>query len=139
MIDMTNYVINMDRFLQDTENTFRVIRVTPYNGKPENNIPAGSNFNLQVLKDNSKPRINKKTGLPVDDNVGENFDVTVPGHAFPSQIKKGDIVALQDFLPDISYYFNRTLILRFGSIKLLKPKQASSQASAQTSGLNAKK
>lgn len=123
MIDMTNYVINMDRFLIDTENAFRVIRVTPYNGKPEDNIPAGSTFNLQVLKDNSAPRINKKTGLPVDDNVGENFEVTVPGHTFPSQIKKGDLVALDDFLPDISYYFDRTLILRFGGIRLLKTKQ----------------
>lgn len=123
MIDMTNYVINMDRFLQDTENAFRVIRVTPYNGKPEDNIPAGSTFNLQVLKDNSAPRINKKTGLPVDDNVGENFEVTIPGHTFPSSIKKGDLVALEDFLPDISYYFDRTLILRFGGIRLLKSKQ----------------
>lgn len=123
MIDMTNYVINMDRFLIDTENAFRVIRVTPYNGKPEDNIPAGTSFNLQVLKDNSTPRINKKTGLPVDDNVGENFEVTVPGHTFPSAIKKGDLVALEDFLPDISYYFDRTLILRFGGIRLLKAKQ----------------
>lgn len=128
MIDMTNYVINMELFLQDTENTFRVVRVTPYNGKAEDNIPAGSTFNLQILKDNSAPRVNRKTGLPVDDNVGENFEVNIPGHAYPSAIKKGDIVALEDFLPDISYYFDRTLLLRFGGIKLLKAKQATASA-----------
>lgn len=109
-------LIDGEQIKKDGRNTFRVCSKRYFKGKIEKNIPAGTTFDLQVMFDDSTP-LYDKNGVLQDNNLYETFSVTIPGHDFASsEIKKGDAVALGAFMPDISYYIDYNLILRFDGI-----------------------
>ena len=114
-------LIDIDMFLNDTGNQYLMVSQRPDKGKMnEEGViirPAGVKMKLQILKDMSKPLVDKETGEIKEDNVYETFDVTIVGATYPLPIKKGSIVALKDFLPEYSYYIEYNFILRFGSIE----------------------
>lgn len=123
-------VIDADKMLQDFENIFMVVSTRPYQGKPEQNLPPGATFTLQVMKDNSEVEIDKKTNLPMENNLMEQFQVTIPGQPYPSNIKRGDYVRLGKFMPEVSYFINFNLILRFGEIVKVQPNKPQSAGGA---------
>lgn len=114
-------VIDAKQMLADFGNTFMVVSGKPFKGKPESGLAAGSSFTLQVMKDDSAPTYNKQGEL-IENNLFETFDVTIPGLAYPSDIKKGDKVRLGNFMPEVSYYIDFKLILRFDGITKLQSK-----------------
>lgn len=124
----TKTVVLVDKFQQDTGNCYRVVGQRAYKGKPEANLPAGTTFTLQITEDNSEPIIDKKTGLPKDNNVFETFDVTVVGCAYPAPFKKGDYVSLDGFMEEASYYIDFNFILRFREIKKTTPPGAKKES-----------
>ena len=82
--------------------------------------PSGTTFTVQALDDFSDPIIDKETGEVMDNNALETFDVTIIGAEYPLPIKKGDYVSLKGFLPELSYYINFNLILRFSDIEKIE-------------------
>lgn len=114
---MVKTVVEGNKLLEMFGNKFTVVSQKQYKGKPEKGLEPGTTFVLQILEDHSEPVIDKATGLVLDNNVMETFEVTVPGCAYPSEFKKGDLVSLGGFMEEASYYINYSLILRFKSIK----------------------
>lgn len=114
-------VIDAKQMLADFSNTFMVVSSKPFKGKPESGLAAGSSFTLQVMKDDSAPTYNKQGEL-IENNLFETFDVTIPGLPYPSGIVKGDKVRLGNFMPEVSYYIDFKLILRFDGITKLQSK-----------------
>ena len=114
-------VIDANQMLADFGNTFMVVSSKASKGKPESGLPAGTTFTLQVMKDDSAPRYDKEGKLQ-DNNLFESFDVTIPGLSYPSDITKGDKVRLGNFMPEVSYYIDFKLILRFDGITKLQSK-----------------
>lgn len=119
-------VIDAEQMLKDFDNVFMVVSIRPYQGKPEQNLAPGATFTLQVMKDNSEVQIDKKTNLPMENNLMEQFQVTIPGQPCPSDIKRGDYVRLGKFMPEVSYFINYSLILRFGEIVKVQPNKPQS-------------
>lgn len=119
MFKGTKYVrtlIDGEQIKNDGRNIFRVCSKRYFKGKPEKNIASGTTFDLQVMYDESQPAYDKNGNL-MENNLYETFQVTIPGHEFAtSDIQKGDAVALGNFLPDISYYIDFSLILRYDNI-----------------------
>lgn len=114
-------VIDAQQMLADFGNAFMVVSSKPFKGKPEKGLAAGSTFTLQVMKDDSVP-VYDKEGNKQDNNLFESFDVTIPGLTYPSDIQKGDKVRLGNFMPEVSYYIEFKLILRFDGITKLQSK-----------------
>lgn len=56
---------------------------------------------LQILKDMSKPLVDKETGEIKEDNVYETFDVTIVGATYPLPIKKEVSLLLRIFCRNI--------------------------------------
>lgn len=115
-------LINADEMLKDFGNDFLVVSVREYKGKPEKGLPSGASFTLQVLHDASPVEAGK------ENNLMEQFEVTVPGAKYPSDIKRGDHVRLGKFMPEASYYIKYSLILRFGEIQKIQPSTGGSNA-----------
>lgn len=120
-------VIDAKQMLEDFGNTFMVVSGKPFKGKPEKGLEAGSTFTLQVMKDDSAPTYNKQGEL-LDNNLFETFEVTIPGMPYPSDIRKGDKVRLGNFMPEVSYYIEYKLILRFDGISKLQAKPSTPSA-----------
>ena len=120
-------VIDAKHMLADFGNTFMVVSSKPFKGKPEKGLAAGSSFTLQVMKDESAPKYGKDGQLQ-DNNLFESFDVTIPGLAYPSDIRKGDKVRLGNFMPEVSYFIDFKLILRFDGITKLQVKPSTPSA-----------
>lgn len=114
-------VIDANQMLTDFGNTFMVVSSKASKGKPESGLPAGTTFTLQVMKDDSIPLYDKDGNLK-DNNLFESFDVTIPGLPYPNDFKKGDKVRLGNFMPEVSYYIEYKLILRFDGITKLQAK-----------------
>lgn len=126
MLKFNIYIKNLiliDKFLEDTGNEYTFVSQRPYKGKTDINgntlVESGAVVTLQVRTDKNEPTVDKN-GNTIDNNVMEMFEATIVGVKFPLQLKKGCIVRLDGFLPDISYYINHTPILRFESIEEVK-------------------
>ena len=119
-------VINADAMLQAMGNEFLVVSSRDYSDK-KGVLPDGKVLTLQVIQDSTDYGIDKKTGQPIENNVMQNFDVTVLNRN--TELKRGDRVALLDFDAEHSYYIDFNLILRFKDCKKLQ--------STATSGTNA--
>lgn len=126
-------VIDAQQMLTDFGNTFMVVSSKPFKGKPEKGLAAGSSFTLQVMKDDSAPTYNKEGQLQ-DNNLFETFDVTIPGLTYPSDIRKGDKVRLGNFMPEVSYFIDFKLILRFDGITKLQAKPSTPSAGGGSNG-----
>lgn len=118
-------VIDWPRMNADWGGVYRLVSQRSYKGKP--GLPAGVMVRLQIIEDHAEPRIDKKTGRPLDNNVFETFEATIPGTPYPLAFKKGDYVSLDGFMPDASYYIDYNLILRFESIKAAQPPKPQTQ------------
>lgn len=116
--------ILMDKFLADTGNRYRFVGQRAYKGKPEAGLAAGTTVTLQILEDTSEPIVNKKTGIEADNNLYETFDATIIGLAYPAPFKKGDIVRLDGFMAEASYFLDFSFILRFRTIEKIAPPSA---------------
>ena len=103
-------IIHADKLIGDFDNDFT------FTGQSAGK--HGVNITVQVNKDNSEPIIDKKTGLVKDDNFLAVFPVTIVDAKYPLPFKKGDHVSLYDFKPEMSYFIDYNLILRFGDIRL---------------------
>ncbi len=112
-------VIDIDKFLNDTDNCYLLVSQRPYKGKLDDTgkviLPTGATATLQIINDHSEP-IKDKDGRIVDDNSMETFEATIVGCDYPLPFKKGSRVRLGGFLPESSYYINFSLILRFSEI-----------------------
>lgn len=117
-------IVEGEKLITDLGNRFLVISQRPYKGKTndfgEVITPSGTTFTVQALDDFSDPIINKETGEVMDNNALETFDVTIIGAEYPLPLKKGDYVSLKGFLPELSYYINFNLILRFSDIEKIE-------------------
>lgn len=114
-------VVDGKRILLDLKNCFRVVSSRQSKGSPKKGIEPGTTITLQITEDISEPIYDKETGEVKDNNVFETFDVTIVGKT-DLGLKKGDLVALEGFLPEISYYINFNLILRFSDVRVLNAK-----------------
>ncbi|WP_026524149.1 hypothetical protein [Butyrivibrio sp. MB2005] len=115
-------VIDADKLLEAFHNEMLVVACRDYSDK-KGVLKDGKTLTLQVLYDDTDYGINKKTGKPIQDNVMQNFDVTVLG--CDTDFQRGDKVALFDFDEEHSYYIDNNLILRFNSCKKLSSTGAS--------------
>lgn len=106
-------VILIDVLLNGTGNTYKVVSVRPYSDK-KGVLPDGYVLTLKVLSDKIDYG-HDKDGIPRENNVDQNFDVTILAKHTP--LKKGDYVALKDFDEEHSYAIGFDLILRFRDYK----------------------
>lgn len=120
-------VVEGEKMTDDFGNRFYVVSRRPYKGNPEKGLAPGLTLTLQILEDHSEPRFDKQ-GNQLDNHVFDTFDVTIVGCT--EDVKKGDLVALEGFLPEHSYYIDFNLILRFSGIKKLQ-KQTAGQVGQQ--------
>lgn len=109
-------VIDADELIKAMHNEFLVVACRDYSDK-KGVLKDGKTLTLQVLFDDTDYGINKKTGEAIQDNVMQNFDVTVLGCDI--DFRRGDKVALYDFDSEHSYYIDNNLILRFKDCKKL--------------------
>lgn len=113
--------INGDQWKKDFNNLFRLVSQRPYKGKMNDKgevlTPAGVMATVQIIEDLSAPAIDKETGEIMEDNSLENVEVTIIGASYPLPLQKGDLVSLGNFIPELSYYVNYNLILRFDGIE----------------------
>ena len=114
--------VDIEKFLEDTGNVFRVVNRKHYKGNPKKGIEAGYTFTLQIKEDRSDLALGKVEGKEPISNVFESFDATVVGLE-STDIQKGDWVSLDNPLAEISYYINWNFILRFGGIHKVQLKK----------------
>lgn len=117
-------VILSDVFLKGTGNRYKVVSVRPYSDK-KGVLPDGYVLTLKVLTDNIDYG-HDKDGIPRENNLDQNFDVTVLSKHTP--LKKGDYVALKDFDEEHSYAIGFDLILRFKNYEKLSQNEGKGSA-----------
>lgn len=106
---LTRTVILMNKFQEGTGNCYKVVSARPYSDK-KGVLPNGYSLTLKVRNDTIDYGFDKD-GNPRENNVDQNFDVTVLATHTP--LKKGDYVALKDFDEEHSFAIGFDLILRF--------------------------
>ncbi len=116
----TKTIFESEKFLTATHNQYRVASVRPYTDK-KGVLPEGLNLTLTVMKDDMDYGVDKN-GNPRENNVYQNFDVTVLNRSH--EVKKGDYVRLIDFDDEHSYVLGFDLLLRFKDCEVLQPKGA---------------
>lgn len=110
----TRTIIDWDKLSKATGNNFRVVAARPYVDK-KGVLPNGTTMTLTVLSDNMDYGVSKD-GRPRDNNLYQNFDVTVLRQI---SVKKGDLVELVDFDAEHSYAIGFDLLLRFKDCHVL--------------------
>lgn len=113
-------LVDGDKFLKDTGNCYTLVGQRKFNCKTDANgnvlLEEGVTVTLQIIDDNSSPVYDKETGEKKEDNRLETFEATIIGADYPLPMQKGDIVKLDKFMPEYSFYINYVFILRFGDI-----------------------
>ncbi|MCA9765310.1 MAG: hypothetical protein KC455_02705 [Carnobacterium sp.] len=112
----TQTIIDSDKLLTNTKNTFRYVSQRPYQSK-KNPEETGVSVTLLVLYDSTDYGTDKKTGMPRESNVFNSFDVTILNKKSYLDLKKGDTVSLAGFIPEKSFAIGFDLLLRFREIK----------------------
>ena len=118
--NFTRTVIDWDKFARATHNQYRVVSSRPYKDK-KGVLPDGVSLTLQIIKDDFDYGVDKN-GNPRENNLFQNFDVTVLNNKIDAT--KGDMVQLLDFDAEHSYVINFDLLLRFKNAKVVKPNLA---------------
>ena len=113
----TRTVIEWPIFAQATHNQYLVVSSRPYTDK-KGKLPNGVSLTLQVLKDDFDYGVDKE-GRPRENNLYQNFDVTVLNDKL--QVNKGDMVQLVDFDFENSYAIGFDLLLRFKDANVIRP------------------
>ena len=106
-----------EQFKKATGNCYKVVSVNDYADK-KGKLGEGLRLRLLILKDSADYGVNKATGKKNDNNVDENFDVTILSRdVVPT---KGDYVSLGEFNDENSFVIKFDLILRFNSCQIVK-------------------
>lgn len=113
--------IDGDKMVKDHNNHYRLVGQREYRGKAESGLKPGVTVSLQVLEDRADPGMDKKTGRPLENNLYETIDVTLPGVAYPLPFHKGDEVSIFGFMPEASYFIDFNFIIRFSEIRPFAP------------------
>lgn len=116
-------VIDWKKMDRDWGGNYVFVGQRPYRGKPEAGLLPGATVTLQIRQDACDHGLDK-SGRPRDNNVLETFPATIVGCTYPLPFSKGDLVELDGFLPDASYYIDFSLILRFSSINKFQTPQS---------------
>lgn len=113
----TRTVIDWDKMAEALHNQFRVVSSRLYADK-KGILPEGVTLTLTVLKDDFDYGIDKKNGKPRENNLYQNFDVTVlnRNHDF----KKGDVIRLIGFDAENSFAIGYDLLMRFKDAELIQ-------------------
>ena len=119
--------IDGDKMVKDHNNHYRLVNQREYRGKPESGLKPGVTVSLQVLEDRADPG-KDKSGQPLENNLYEIIEVTLPGVAYPLPFHKGDEVSIFGFLSEVSYFIDYNFILRFSEIKPYAPGQGNGHA-----------
>lgn len=98
----------------------RLVSQRAYKGNAGKNIAAGTTVTLQITEDATGGYTDKATGELLD-NTLETVDVTIVGCDYPLPIKKGDYCDVSGFIPELSYYIDYNLILRYSEIHKTTP------------------
>lgn len=107
-----------------THNQYRVVSVRNYVDK-KGLLPEGYSLTLMVMKDDYDYGLDKN-GQPRENNLYQNFDVTVLNRKHP--IKKGDTIRLHDFDSEHSFAIGFDLLLRFKDYEVLQNQGAKANA-----------
>ncbi len=120
----TKTVIDWSAIEKATHNQYRVVSVRPYEDK-KGKLPDGYSLTLMVLKDDYDYGIDKN-GNPRENNLYQNFDVTVLNRNH--DIIKGDIIRLLEFDSENSFAINFNMILRFKDCEIIQSQGGKSNA-----------
>ena len=118
MLNINPYVqtiINWSAMNHDWGGNYIFVSQRPYRGKPEAALAPGVTVTLQIRSDSYDHGMDK-TGRPRDNNALETFSATIIGCNYPLPFSKGDLVQLDGFMPEVSYYIDFSPILRFQKI-----------------------
>lgn len=115
--NFTRTVIDWEKFSKATYNQYRVVSARPYSDK-KGILSNGVTLTLQVIKDDFDYGVDKE-GKPRENNLFQNFDVTVLNDKVDA--KKGDMIQLLDFDAEHSFVIDFDLLLRFKDAKVLRP------------------
>lgn len=102
-----------------THNKYDVVSVRQYTDK-KHVLPDGYTLTLKVLEDDFNYGTDKE-GNPREDNVCQNFDVTVFNRN--RVIKKGDCIRLLGFDDEHSFAMGFDLVLRFKDCEIIQPQE----------------
>ena len=116
----TRTIIEWDKIADATHNQYRVASVRPYVDK-KGILPEGYTLTVTVMKDDFNYGVDKN-GIPRENNVFQNFDVTVLSRA--QDVKKGDIISLEGFDKEHSFALGLDLLVRFKALKILQSAKA---------------
>ena len=111
-----------DEFLENTQNTYRLVSQRPYVSKkdPEE---KGVTLTLQITQDSTDYGKDKKTGHTRDDNTLNTFDVTALNNKDFIEVQKGEYVKLIGFIKEKSFVIGFDLILRFRDVEKINVKK----------------
>lgn len=112
----TRTVIDWDKIAKATRNQYRVVSARPYEDK-KGVLPNGFNLTLTVLADDFDYGVDKNN-VPRENNLYQNFDVTVLNRNTP--VQKGDIVSLLDFDEEHSFVIGFDMLLRFKNYEVVR-------------------
>lgn len=111
----TKQMIDYDKLLKATRNTYQVVSQKPYQSKKIAD-DKGTILTLLVLYDDTDYGVDKN-GRKRDNNVLNTFDVTILNGQTYLPLKKGEKVSLGRFLPEKSYVIGFDLLLRFADVR----------------------
>lgn len=111
----TKTIIDIDKFLKNSGNSYRYVSQRPYQSKRDPNL-KGVNVTLLVLQDATDYGVDKN-GRQRETNTYNSFDVTILNGESYLNLQKGDAVSLIGFIEESSFAIGFDLILRFKDIK----------------------
>lgn len=113
-------IIDWDKMVSFWGNEFYYVSETEYHDS-KGKLPDGVVVTLRIIKDDGDYGVSKKTGKPFQNNLGQNFDVTILNGKTSTDFKYEDKVTLIGFDQENSYAVNFDLLLRFKDIKKVQP------------------
>lgn len=111
----TQTTFDIEKFLKVTRNEFQLVSQRSFTSKKNPN-EKGTLLTLLIIHDDHDYGVDKN-GNKRDNNVLNTFDVTILNGETSIPFRKGEKVALGNFLPEKSYVIGFDLILRFDSVR----------------------
>jgi len=112
----TKTVIDWDLIAKSTHNKYQVVSVRKYVDK-KGLLADGYILTLMILIDDFDYGFDK-SGQPRENNLFQNFDVTVLTRK--CNVKKGDIVRLLNYDAEHSYAIGYDLLMRFKDFEVIQ-------------------
>lgn len=112
----TKSIFESEKFLKATHNEFQFVAQKPYISK-KNPSDKGVTVTLLIIHDDEDYGVDKKTGNKRDSNVLNTFDVTILNGRNSLPFKKGDKVALVNYIEEKSFVIGFDIMLRFADLR----------------------